>query len=252
VATQGERRADTRRRLLLAAAELFSERGVDGTSIDAIAERADRTSGAVYDHFGGKDGVLFALLDTWVEELGVVIGAELATATNLEERLGVLWRNVSEPVVGDDRWISLELELWAHAARNPDAREHLVRRYRGAWRGIVALADQSGDASPDRTGPSGPSERETGPSGPSERETGPRGPSEREGVGPAVIGVLLGLELMRRVDPTTVTDELAVAALVGVVAGPTRTGDGSAPARSTTANPTSTQSSDQAPAPATR
>ena len=35
VATQGERRADTRRRLLTAAAELFAERGVDGTSIDA-------------------------------------------------------------------------------------------------------------------------------------------------------------------------------------------------------------------------
>ena len=104
----------------------------------------------------------------------------------------MLWRNVSEPVVGGDRWISLELELWTHAARNPDAREHLVRRYRGAWRGIVALADQSADA-----------------------------PSEREGVGPAVIGVLLGLELMRRVDPATVTDELAVAALVGVVAGTT-------------------------------
>ena len=198
MATQRERRADTRRRLLLAAAELFAERGVDGTTIDAVAERADRTSGAVYDHFGGKDGVLFALLDTWVEELGVVIGAELATTTTLEERLGVLWRNVSGPVVGGDRWISLELELWTHAARNPDAREHLVRRYRGAWRGIVALADRSGDAS---------------------ARQGPSGPSEREGVGPAVIGVLLGLELMRRVDPATVTDELAVAALVGVVAG---------------------------------
>ena len=69
--------------------------------------------------------MLFALLDTWVEELGVVIGAELATATTLEERLGVLWRNVSEPVVGGDRWISLELELWTHAVRNPDARGRL-------------------------------------------------------------------------------------------------------------------------------
>lgn len=196
MATQGERRADTRRRLLLAAAELFAERGVDGTSIDAIAERADRTSGAVYDHFGGKDGVLFALLDTWVEELAVVIGAELATATTLDERLAVLWRNVSAPVVGGDRWISLELELWTHAARNPAARDHLVRRYRGAWRGIVELAGQSGDAS----------------------TQGPSGPSEREGVGPAVIGLLLGLEMMRRVDPSTVTDDLAIAALRGVVA----------------------------------
>lgn len=190
MATQGERRAETRRRLLTAAAELFAERGVDGTSIDAIAERADRTSGAVYDHFGGKDGVLIALLDTWVEELGLVIGAELSTATTLAERLAVLWRNVSEPVVGGDRWISLELELWAHAARNPDAREHLVRRYRETWKGIVELAGRSGDVPPE--------------------------------VGPAVIGVLLGLELMRRVDPASVTDELAVAALVGVVAGTSR------------------------------
>ena len=70
MATQQTRRADTRVRLLAAAAELFAERGVDSTSIGAIAELADRTSGAVYDHFGGKDGVLVALLDSWVVEIG--------------------------------------------------------------------------------------------------------------------------------------------------------------------------------------
>ncbi len=63
MATQGERRAQTRRALLDAAAELFATRGVDGASIDAVAEAAGRTSGAVYDHFGGKEGLLFALLE---------------------------------------------------------------------------------------------------------------------------------------------------------------------------------------------
>jgi hypothetical protein len=38
-------------------------------------------------------------------------------------------------------------------------------------------------------------------------------------VGPALIGLLLGLEMMRRVDPDAVNDELAVAALRGVVVG---------------------------------
>ena len=52
MATQGERRAETRQRLLDAAAELFAARGVEGCSVDAIAERAERASGAVYDHFG--------------------------------------------------------------------------------------------------------------------------------------------------------------------------------------------------------
>lgn len=192
MATQGERRADTRRRLLVAAAELFAERGVDGTSIDAIAERADRTSGAVYNHFGGKDGVLVALLDMWVEELGAVIGAELATASTLDERLGVLWHNVSAPAVAGDRWITLELELWVHAARSPDVREHLNRRYRGAWRGIVRVAGESGLE------------------------------ADAADVGPAVIGLLLGLEMMRRVDASAVTDDLAVAALRGVVEGVSR------------------------------
>ena len=187
MATQGERRADTRQRLLNAAAELFAERGVEGTSIDAIAQRADRTSGAVYDHFGGKDGLLLALLDSWVEDVGVVIGAELATATTLDERLAVLWRNVSAPAVGDGRWMTLEFELWTHASRNPELREHLTRRYRGAWRGIVPTA--------------GPSE------------------GDLAEVGPAVIGLLFGLEMMRRIDPDRVTDDLAVRALRGVVDG---------------------------------
>lgn len=188
MATQGERRAETRRRLLSSAAELFVERGVDGTSIDAIADRAERTSGAVYDHFDGKDGLLLALLDSWVADVGAVIGAELATACTMRERLAVLWRNVSAPAVGDGRWMTLEFELWAHAARNPDLREHLTRRYRGAWRGIVAAA--GGD---DAAG------------------------ADAGDVGPAVIGLLFGLEMMRRIDPARVTDELALDALCGVV-----------------------------------
>ena len=189
MATQEERRAETRRRLLDAAAALFAERGIDGASIEAIAERADRTSGAVYDHFGGKDGLLFALLDGWVDDVSTVIGAELTTATTLDERLGVLWRNVSAPVAGEGRWIALEHELWTYATRNPDAREHLARRYRGAWTGL-------GEAAQAWTG-------------------------EDAEIGPVVIGLLLGLEMMRRIDPDVVSDELAIGALRGAVAGTT-------------------------------
>ena len=186
MATQGERRAETRQRLLDAAAELFAARGVEGSSVDAIAERAERTSGAVYDHFGGKDGLLFALLEGWVDDVAVVIGAELVNATTLDERLASIWRNVTDPPTGDGRWIALEHELWSYAARNEVAREHLARRYRAAWEGVdEAVADWTQDGgSP---------------------------------VGAALIGALLGLEMMRRVDPSALPDELAIAALRGVV-----------------------------------
>ena len=79
--SQGDRRAETRARLLGAAAELLAERGVDGASVAAVAERAERTSGAVYDHFGSKDGLVFALLDGWVDDASVVIDAELVKNT---------------------------------------------------------------------------------------------------------------------------------------------------------------------------
>jgi AcrR family transcriptional regulator len=92
VATQND--GQTRRRLLDAAADLFAERGIDGAPIDAIAERADRTSGAVYDHFGGKDGLLFACSRLGRRRVGRD-RRELSMATTLDERLGVLWRNVS-------------------------------------------------------------------------------------------------------------------------------------------------------------
>jgi AcrR family transcriptional regulator len=183
VTSQVQRRAETRTRLLEAAAELFADRGIEASSIDAIAEAADRTSGAVYDHFGGKEGVLFALLESWVDDVAVVIDAEVSTARSLDEVLAALWRNVSSPPSGHERWIALEHELWSWAARHPDAREHLARRYRAAWTALEQAASQWEGAPP------------------------------VTGSGAALVGVLLGLEMMRRVDPAAVDEAMAVAVL---------------------------------------
>ena len=68
MASQEQRKAETRQRLLDAAALLFAERGIEAVSIDTVAEAADRTSGAVYAHFGGKDGLLNALLENLINE----------------------------------------------------------------------------------------------------------------------------------------------------------------------------------------
>jgi AcrR family transcriptional regulator len=187
VASQADRRAETRRRLLDAAAGLFAERGVEATSIDAIAERADRTSGAVYDHFGGKAGLLVALLDDWVGDVGAFVGAELAAAESLDAWLAVLWRNVSSPLVGDGRWIALEHELWSYALRNPEVRELLVRRYRAGWSPLGQSISRWSTGS--------------------------------DSFAPALVALLFGLEMMRRIDASSITDELAITALHRLVAG---------------------------------
>src|ERR1035441_4167474 len=76
--TQGERKAETRARLLAAGADLFADRGIDGVSVDAVAEAAGRTSGAVYAHFGSKQGLLLAVLDAWKQSVLTVLLAEVA------------------------------------------------------------------------------------------------------------------------------------------------------------------------------
>ena len=61
--TQTERRAETRARLLAAARRTFARYGYHATSLDRVSENAGCTKGALYDHFGSKEGLFLALLD---------------------------------------------------------------------------------------------------------------------------------------------------------------------------------------------
>jgi AcrR family transcriptional regulator len=54
--------AETRERLLRAAAEVFAERGYDGTRVVDIAAAAGVSNGALYAHFGSKAELLVAAL----------------------------------------------------------------------------------------------------------------------------------------------------------------------------------------------
>jgi AcrR family transcriptional regulator len=56
--------AETRERLLLAAADVFARRGYDGTRVADIAVAADVSGGALYAHFGSKAELLVAALST--------------------------------------------------------------------------------------------------------------------------------------------------------------------------------------------
>ena len=129
--TQHERKAETRARLLAAAADLFADQGIDAVSVDAVAEAAGRTSGAVYAHFGSKQGLLLALLDSWKDSVLTVLLAEVAVTDSPAGQLAAVWGNVAhtsdEP---SGRWALLEHELWLRAARDPEVAE--VIRVRNA------------------------------------------------------------------------------------------------------------------------
>ena len=54
---------DTRKRIVGAAREVFSERGYDGATFQAIAVRADLTSPAINHYFASKRGLYREVVD---------------------------------------------------------------------------------------------------------------------------------------------------------------------------------------------
>jgi AcrR family transcriptional regulator len=191
--TQAERKAETRRRLLDAAADRFAEEGVEAVSVDAVAEKADRTSGALYAHFGSKAGLLYALLDEWTTATATVAAAEIELADSVDDQMAAIWRTVAEPAEGAASWVLLEHELWLYAVRHPDVLDRLADRYREIRSQMVGSAREWAD-DPDAQPVVAPDEVPT-----------------------LMIALLLGLEMQQRVDPDAVPDDLAVRALRALV-----------------------------------
>jgi AcrR family transcriptional regulator len=144
--TQEERRADTRARLLAAAADLFARKGFHAVSADAVAGAADRTTGALYDHFGGKEGLLLALVEAWMEQTVADLRPALDQMSTLDDRLAGVWRGLSRSGSDNtDAWLLLEFELWLHGVRDPLIGTAVAARFDVARRSMAEALERWGD-----------------------------------------------------------------------------------------------------------
>lgn len=134
--TRAQSRAQTRERLLAAAEELFAERGVNGTSVEQIAERAGYSRGAFYGNFTDKQELTLELVASRTRrELAEVRGLD-HTTTDALRRFN---RDRAEHL---DDWLALRLELVLHLLRNPAQRPRLAEREHLARNAIAAgIAD---------------------------------------------------------------------------------------------------------------
>jgi AcrR family transcriptional regulator len=90
--TQAERSAATRQALLEAGRVLFAERGFAGSGQEEIVDRAGVTRGALSHHFGTKQGLFLAVVQSVQGDLADLIGqAAMAGGDPMEQlRLGCL------------------------------------------------------------------------------------------------------------------------------------------------------------------
>ena len=66
-------RLETRQRIVLAAMELFWEKGYQSTSVADLLQRAGAHSGSLYHYFPGKQDVLIAVLDMYCNGIGEML-----------------------------------------------------------------------------------------------------------------------------------------------------------------------------------
>jgi AcrR family transcriptional regulator len=184
------RRAQTRARLLEAAAQVYARQGFAGATLDEVAAEAGFTKGAVYGHFGSKENLLLALVEEY-------LAGQVVEQLALFDRDRATWER---PLAGSEHWMELLeerpqrfrlfVELWIYAQRD----ERLRARLAGGLATLRATlarfaADSSADAGFDA----------------------PAGVPEQ--FANIMLGLGLGLSMLKLTEPDAVSGELLGTAL---------------------------------------
>ncbi|GIE95316.1 TetR/AcrR family transcriptional regulator [Paractinoplanes rishiriensis] len=109
----------THERLLDAGREIFLRRGFLAATVEEVAAEAGYTRGAVYKHFGGKEGLWHALVQQWSETLADGLRQALDGVHTRAELIATL-----TPDPGPGRWALVSAEATAALAGRP---EHAAR-----------------------------------------------------------------------------------------------------------------------------
>ncbi|MFC9660175.1 TetR/AcrR family transcriptional regulator [Nocardia sp. NPDC127606] len=133
-------RAEVRERVLAAALSEFAGKGFVGTTIDAIADVAGFTKGAVYSNFGSKDDLFFALLDQQISRRIEAVTA-LADAAATRPTITAIGDLLMQGMLDNRDWQLLFTEYWLRALRDESVRERFVQ-HRRTVRAAIAAAVQ--------------------------------------------------------------------------------------------------------------
>lgn len=146
--SRADRMAKTRAKLIAAARAAFGEKGYAETAMDDLTAAVGLTRGALYHHFGSKEGLLEAVIRTIDAELTARLDAEFAGEPDLWQGLRICCRSYlamalepevqrivlrDAPAVLGERWRHIDAE----SALQPMA--DCLRRLMG--NGIIAETD---------------------------------------------------------------------------------------------------------------
>jgi AcrR family transcriptional regulator len=99
--TSAEDRERKRTALLLAAVQMFNERGFHATSLEDVAATLGVTKPVIYHHLGNKDRVLFECVAMGLRELQAAATAAAEVEGRGVDRLRLFLQRYAEIIMGD-------------------------------------------------------------------------------------------------------------------------------------------------------
>lgn len=137
----------TAQRILAAARRLLARDGFTALTLSAIAEEADESKASIGYHFGNKDGLVAALVDSLTHDANRALIAECSSLPPGPARLQALLEGESR-IVADASSFQAFFEVLPYALRDPALRRRVAALYDGyretVWRCIS-------DADPEMT-----------------------------------------------------------------------------------------------------
>ncbi|MGV9413313.1 TetR/AcrR family transcriptional regulator [Nocardia sp. NPDC003693] len=194
--TRTETQARTRADLLATARDLFLTEGYAKTSLERVAEEAGYSKGAVYSNFKTKSALGLEVIELIHATKFSEAGELLEGGGSLDERLE-RFRQWAEHTLGDVGWTMLEFEFAIVAREDPALQAGLVSSL-SIVRGAIAAQLQSlADSMAVRL------------------------PLPAEDCANAILGLGVGLGIMRAIDPS-ISAQLITDAVRGIFVGSLR------------------------------
>lgn len=135
--SQAERAADTRGRIIEAVLEGIAEVGFQRTTASEIARRAGVTWGAVQHHFGGKDGMLVAVVEDSFNRFAARLEGIPTEGEDLAKRAGLFidraWEHFSSPEYRSTFEILLNYLGRDDATATTSWQSEMFRAWDGIW-----------------------------------------------------------------------------------------------------------------------
>jgi len=135
----------TAQRILAAAQRLLADGGFEALKLSAIAHEAGESKASIGYHFGNKDGLVAALVDSLAHDANRGLIEETAKVPSGEPRVHALIDGETR-IAADAETFQSFFDLLPHALRDPGLRERVAALYEGYRETVLRCLDAADPA----------------------------------------------------------------------------------------------------------